>query len=529
MTDPDPGWGLPPNWSWRPYQRAALDRLSEHLDGDPGLLVLPAGAGKTAVALEMVRRRGRPAVVFVPTTAIQQQWIAAWQRLNPPPELAASSDRSLPTGLTVLTYQALASFADGDGDVVVDRLAPGAQELLTEMGRRPRLTVVLDECHHLLHTWGDLLTEVLERLPQAWVLGVTATPPERFSVDEQHLAADLFGAVDYAVSAPALVRQGYLSPYAELAWFTTPTPTETAWIHRQGERLAELLLHIADPERSSTALFSWLDLRFVTPRATGAPVDWEQVVRDRPELSDAVLRLHRAGHCGLPDGAVLRERHRRTPTLADWAEVIEDWSTGVLVDSDDPRDGEMIATLRRVLPGVGLQWTRAGIRRGRSPVDRVVARSAAKGTAAASILRHEYAHRAGDLRAVVVCDFEQAATLPADLADVLAPEAGSALGVLTAVSEAAAADDLVAELGVILVSGSRVAGHQAVVQDLQQWIARSDPELAARLELRPDPGPGQALAHPTPARLRHGPANSVGPTACPGPGSARLSGRAAGP
>ena len=37
-------------------------------------IVAPPGSGKTIVGLELVRRFGRPAVVFAPTTTIQTQW-----------------------------------------------------------------------------------------------------------------------------------------------------------------------------------------------------------------------------------------------------------------------------------------------------------------------------------------------------------------------------------------------------------------------------------------------------------------------
>jgi len=37
-------------------------------------IVAPPGSGKTVVGIELVRRFGAPAVIFAPTTTIQQQW-----------------------------------------------------------------------------------------------------------------------------------------------------------------------------------------------------------------------------------------------------------------------------------------------------------------------------------------------------------------------------------------------------------------------------------------------------------------------
>jgi hypothetical protein len=45
----------------------------------------------------------------------------------------------------------------------------------------------------------------------------------------------LFGAVDLEVSAPALVREGLLAPYQELAFLTRPSPAEADYVHCGGD------------------------------------------------------------------------------------------------------------------------------------------------------------------------------------------------------------------------------------------------------------------------------------------------------
>src|SRR5690606_39931638 len=86
--------------------------------------------------------------------------------------------------------------------------------------------LVLDECHHLLDVWGELLAEVLEGLPEATVIGLTATPPEAPTRDERVLVDRLFGRMVTGPSIPAMVRDGELVPFAELAWFAMPTGRE---------------------------------------------------------------------------------------------------------------------------------------------------------------------------------------------------------------------------------------------------------------------------------------------------------------
>ncbi|HEV2342635.1 MAG TPA: DEAD/DEAH box helicase family protein, partial [Actinocrinis sp.] len=71
--------------TFREYQLDALARLDEcrQTGRRRAWLVLPPGAGKTLVGLEAARRRGGRVVVFVPTTAIQGQWVRAWQQFTP--------------------------------------------------------------------------------------------------------------------------------------------------------------------------------------------------------------------------------------------------------------------------------------------------------------------------------------------------------------------------------------------------------------------------------------------------------------
>ena len=56
----------------RPYQREALAAWGR--EGLRGVVVLPTGAGKTAVAVSAMERVGRSTLVVVPTLALLKQW-----------------------------------------------------------------------------------------------------------------------------------------------------------------------------------------------------------------------------------------------------------------------------------------------------------------------------------------------------------------------------------------------------------------------------------------------------------------------
>jgi superfamily II DNA or RNA helicase len=491
-------------------------------------VALPPGAGKTLVGLMSVRDRvaagavGK-AVVLGPNTAIQGQWAAQATALG----IDVGTDRSLEHQLTALTYQALAVFdpddeVDDDGQAtasgpevstsstgvarppliepveipaagapaagpavpvgppaLLDRLHENGRAFIEQLQTLNRdsgpLLLVLDECHHLLEVWGRLIGELLDQLPNALVLGLTATPPEALTADQALLVDELFGTPLYRVSIPAVVKVGDLAPFVELAWLTTPTPSEDDWLKEEAERFRELITQLTDPTFGSLPFLQWLDARFVASRSP-----WLTLVKEQPDVCRAVLRLHHVGMIGLPSGARMQEEHRSAPTADDWVLLVDDWLTGRLTKTGLAQDEQVVAAVRRALPSVGYQWTKRGIRRGRSPVDRVLARSASKSAAVVQICAHEHLNLAERMRMLVLCDHERAgATLPADLTGVIDQQAGSAHAML----EALVAAPETSGLNPMLVTGKTVAGAVATLRGFLDWLP--DRDLAGRLRVEP--------------------------------------------
>ncbi|MEW2352824.1 DEAD/DEAH box helicase family protein [Spirillospora sp. NPDC029432] len=466
----------------RPYQEKALAGLDRVWAGGHGRawVVLPPGAGKTLVGLEAARRLGRRTVVLVPNTAIQNQWVVHWARCGG----EAGTDRDLAAPVTVLTYQSLAVFdpdAETDEEGRQKRRRGGLVRLLHDNGRAlveamheaGPLTLVLDECHHLLDVWGRLLAEILDELPDARVVGLTATPPESLTPDESKLVDALFGTPVLGASIPAMVRQRYLAPFAELAWLTAPTAVEAEYVAGEAERFTELTVGLIDPDFTSTGLLEWLDARMVErtagtagdgdaggPGGTGGPegtVPWSRLETAEPRIAAAALRFHHAELLVLPPGARMREEHRRPPTAEDWVTLLNDYVLHCLMPSGEKKDRAALEAIRRALPAVGYQLTARGIRAGRSPVDRVLARSAAKTHGAVEIAAAEGAALGDRLRCLVLCDHERAgATLPARLREVLDAEAGSARLMLRNL----VADPRTRALSPMLVTGRTVAADE---------------------------------------------------------------------
>jgi superfamily II DNA or RNA helicase len=392
---------------WRRHQREALDAIAAH-DGDRHWVVLPPGGGKTLLGVATAERWGRPVVAFGPNAAIAMQWGREWERLTGEP---ASSDRSLGARFTALTYQSLAVFdGEADGGPPRSRLHPNGEALIHRLHDAGPITVILDECHHLLQAWGQLLDDVLAELDDAVVLALTATPPELLTPTENGLVDRLFGPVTYQATIPALVAEGDLVPFAELAWFTTPTAREQEWLAAHARRAAELISELTRPGAASTPLLTWAALLPIADLGEG--------------LADAVVRLALAGHLAMPDEAHVTERHRRPPDLADWLLVAEGWLDALERDGDDA-DRATAARLTGLPPTVGYRRGRNGIRPGQDLVDRVLARSSAKARAAVEIAAHHLADDP-DSRVLVLTEHATATALPADLDGVLNPASGSA-------------------------------------------------------------------------------------------------------
>lgn len=444
---------------------------------------LPPGTGKTLLGLELVRRLGTPAVVLAPNTAIQVQWGDTWERFTPA-TVATGTDRDLAAPVTVLTYQSLATFErtdedDADSDdaaLLVDRLHENGRKLIAALRAAGPITIVLDECHHLLEVWGRLLAEVLADLPEATVIGLTATPPTVLDARQAALVDELFGDIVFSASIPAAVREGHLAPFAELAWLTLPTAEEAEWLRDQSMRFVQLTTDLVDTKLGSTPILVWFDRRFLE-----LTVPWSRFERGDPDLARAALRLVHAELLAMPDGARLREEHRQKPTADDWAALIDDWVKKCLRKSETPADAAVIEALREALPGVGYQLTRTGVRRGRSPVDRVIARSESKMRGCQQVLEAEHLNLGDRLRSLVLCDHEMAAaTTPTGLRPT-PQRSGSARQTLRHLIESTATR----ALRPVLVTGRTVAATSEVAQQLVDLVRTTDPALAGKLTLEP--------------------------------------------
>lgn len=480
--------------TWRRYQQLALDAFdADRAAGDTrSYLVLPPGAGKTVIGLEAARRLGRRTLVLAPNTAVQGQWASTWDGMFGSTEglrnVRCGTDRTLDATVTALTYQSIAVIdgsttaeqrhavlRTGDREALLALLHPNGRDVVERAAELGPWTLVLDECHHLLATWGALLRAIVDTLgPHTALIGLTATPASLLSGWQAQLRDDLFGPTDFEVATPALVKEAELAPYQELVYLVAPTPEEDTWLASERSRFADLQVQLVDRQLGTIPLAGWLNRR-VVQRATesGVQASWGAFEQAEPQLARAGLRFAHAGLIPMPEGARLREQHRSPPDADDWVSVLSDFCLGHLERSTDPADEQALVAIKRVLPSLGYRLTKQGVRTTVSAVDRLCGLSEAKIAAAVHVLDAEDAALGESLRALVLCDFEQLQSkLPASLEGTpIDDESGSAR---LAFATIAAADVRGrGALRPLLVTGKTFACPAGLADELVEFCGRA--------------------------------------------------------
>ena len=275
-----------------------------------------AGAGKTLVGLE--RSSPRPDDRRARARTPRSRCSGATRGSEfAPATVATGTDRDLAAPVTVLTYQSLATFErttriDEDGRrrrrALLDRLHENGRTLIAAMRAAGPITIVLDECHHLLEVWGRLLAEVLASCPTRTCIGLTATPPTVLDARTRRRWSTSCSATSCsAQSIPAAVREGLPRAVRRARLADARRPAEEAeWLARPGRAVRQLTHRPGRHRRWARRRSScWFDRRFLE-----LTTPWARFERDDPELARAALRLVHAELLALPDGARLREEHR---------------------------------------------------------------------------------------------------------------------------------------------------------------------------------------------------------------------------
>ncbi len=486
----------------RKAQQEILDLvLGEKRDEAKLYVVSPPGSGKTITALMVAMHMQVPTLVLVPNTAIQSQWVAKARFFKSGEDgPLASTDPDDRCMITVLTYQMLARTRDMTPEERESVLQEWQAELLEEMGdeesaaawlseyeernterfsssllrrwKTKRLAgegggevvspeslrlmeflrahgvglVVFDECHHLLGYWAQVGLKLVETLGTPRVLGLTATPPPASDLSDREieLHRELLHEVDFSLPTPAVVKDGHLAPYQDLAYLTRPTERELIYVRNCSTTLGDVLEDVETCE--GTTLSAWLTSQI---DAIGGD-KLATTLRRRSAFFSAAIRYLKER--GLEVPGRLASFATGALTLDEKADLVGRYAVRCLLVSGNARDREFHERLGRAFRPLGFQLTEKGLRRCQSTVSRLLALSDAKMTALLRVLRCELSGDA-DVRALVITDFERSSsTATKRLSELLTDESGGA----TAAMRALTSDDTTDELDPILVTGQTV-------------------------------------------------------------------------
>ncbi len=534
----------------RPSQIAAVSVIEPQLDvqGKHLHIVAPPGSGKTVLGLyvwaNLVRK---PTLVLSPNSAIQAQWAARTDLFDlDGKDEFVTTDPKKPGLLTSLTYQSITTPKRGgeelneaaidlwtkslvskgeaideenalawqedlkirNNDYYEERLSIYRKKVRDEFSKHgnalwtlsesaknnlQRLKeigigmIILDECHHLLHHWGRVLTEVREYFDNPIVLGLTATPPDFQHYEEEAAERyqEFFGEIDYEVPVPALVRDSNLAPYQDLAFFVRPSQNELSYVAKVDEEFEVLLneLHqVQDYPKATLPIDKWVFKALEERKSPGGKKeDWDQFSKRNSGFANAgrAFLLNTIG--SIPKGVpyppdyLLNSYQNK---LAILRPVLDRYVRYGLRRSESELDHEKAELVTQRLRMLGTQITETGIRPCASPVGRIMAYASTKSEAISTILSSEMQALGGDIRAVIITDFEKtsATTL---VEGVMDNEAG---GAVAAFRQAVQCDN-VDLLNPILMTGSTVLVDDDLAVEFlaaaNDWI--KERELAIKL------------------------------------------------
>ena len=545
------------NGKLRPSQIAAVSVIEPQLDiqGKHLHIVAPPGSGKTVLGLyvwaNLVRK---PTLVLSPNSAIQAQWAARTDLfdLDGKHEFI-TTDPKKPGLLTSLTYQSITMPKRGgeelneaaidlwtenlisneealdeenalgwiedlkikNSDYYEERLSVYRKKVRDEFSKHgnalwtlsesaknnlQRLKeigigmIILDECHHLLHHWGRVLTEVREYFDNPIVLGLTATPPDFQHYDEEDAKRyqEFFGEIDYEVPVPALVRDSNLAPYQDLAFFVRPSQNELNYVAKVDEEFQALLneLHeVQDYPNATLPIDKWVFKALEERKSPGGKnEEWEQFSKRNSGFANAARAFLINTIGSIPKGVpnppdYLLDSYQNK--LAILRPVLDRYVRHGLRRSESDLDHEKAELVTQRLRMLGTQITETGIRPCASPVGRIMAYASTKVKAISTILSSEMQALGGDIRAVIITDFEKtsATTL---VEGVMDDEAG---GAVAAFRQAVQCDN-VDLLNPILMTGSTVLVDDDLAEEFlaaaNNWIEERSLAITLVDEIRGD-------------------------------------------
>lgn len=531
---------------FRKYQSMVLGIFDEiKLKQNKFHIVAPPGSGKTILGVEIIRQINKPAVIFSPTTTIQEQWKEKFLMFSRPEnshlidKLVSSSAKNLKL-VNTLTYQVLSTSSENKdflrelaqkhwlSDLVKnsnleeaqakerisalqqnnpdnfakeiskyqlkareelltnpdfnvrDLLHTNAKKLIESFVKNDTKVIVLDECHHLLDYWAVIIKELIRSLNNPFIVGLTATPP--LSAGEGELENYLFlvGDIDFEVPTPAVVKEGNLSPYQDLAYLVSPTAKETDFLKNQKELFFNLVKTVSENQSFKIYFFNKVIGR---QNQKGIKIPWGEFLNDNLDLAIAAVKYFMSVNTPIPRDIYIIAEMRNPFTIDDWLVLLEDYCLNYLKMSKETGDALLLKETKAGLKTLGVVLCETGFRQYISATERVLSLSDSKNIAVVEILKNEFANLGERLRATIITDFEKSSALSLkSLQGILDPEAGGAVRVLRHL----VSEKVTNELDPIMLTGSAILidadWADKFVSEGQKWL--KERKLNATLSIK---------------------------------------------
>ncbi len=223
----------------RPYQTTCVERVLDAYQHKPkggrALITLPTGCGKTLVFTEIARRLGLNTLIIAHRDELLEQAAESFRFFDP---------------LAVIGQVGAGKHEWGAPITIASVLTISRPNHLQALKRFGYGMVIVDECHHAA---ASGYRTVLNALPDAFVVGVTATPDRH---DNQDIR-EIFGEPVFSASIIEMVEKGHLSNLRAIA---IPTTTSLEGLHIQAGdfNLEELEVAVDTPERNERIATGYL-------------------------------------------------------------------------------------------------------------------------------------------------------------------------------------------------------------------------------------------------------------------------------
>jgi superfamily II DNA or RNA helicase len=303
--------------------------------------------------------------------------------------------------------------------------------------------IILDECHHLMGHWGRVLAAIQDFLGNPFVVGLTATPPDDAKKDTVDASRyrEFFGPVDYDVPVPAVVKDGFLAPYQDLAFLVRPNNAELRFVAQTSEQFGEIVEELCHPPKDEKGNPVREPLDAYTERIlrnlelpTGRARNWLHFEQRAPLFSESaryfMRQLGRQLPEGIPEYPEIEDTgapEKKSMNMEEMIPVISWYVRHALRGSSDKKDQGLAERATKRLRMLGVQITETGYQSCASPVSRILMYSKSKAGAVISILKQEQEALGDSIRAVVICDYEKTSAVSSEISHLLDKESGGAI------------------------------------------------------------------------------------------------------